>query len=103
MSRRNSLEEKKRRRAAKLFRATPPAWIDLEEYVMVRAKCSRATAKKVILSGAIRIDSHPIGFKLTKNDGKEYAPMIPAKHRDALTVVAPEFLSKLQEKEAEAA
>lgn len=103
MSRRNSLEEKKRRRAAKLFRATPPAWIDLEEYVMIRAKCSRDVAKKVILSGAIRVDSHPVGFKRVKGDRKEYAPMIPAKHRDALNVVTPEFITKFQNKDAEAA
>lgn len=92
MSRRNTNpNEKAARKISKALRNTPPSYIDLVAYVKDRTKCSTTTAKKVLLSGALRVDSHPVGFKwandpLTGNAVKILNPYLDAKHRDSIVI-----------------
>lgn len=67
MSRKNSKEAKQRRRVLKQLKNTPPGYIDLIEYVRVRSNCTAGVAEKVLLSGALMVDSHPVGYKWQKN------------------------------------
>lgn len=96
MSQRNSRENKKRRRTAKAIQrmAVRPAYIDLIEYVKVRTRCSTGTAEKVLLAGALKVDSHPVGYKwrdnpLTGKAEKVLERYIPAEHRMNIVVTNP--------------
>lgn len=90
MSRRNTLEAKAARRARKqITRGTVPAYIDLIAYVRARTNCTAGTARKVLMSGALRVDSHPVGFTREKGDVKVLAPLLDAKHRGNIQVVDP--------------
>lgn len=92
MSQKNSRENKKRRKVLKSLRAPLPAYIDLIDYVKVRTRCTTATAQKVCLSGALMVDSHPVGYKWEKR-GKESVkvldPYLPADKYSSLRVVKP--------------
>jgi hypothetical protein len=73
----------------KALRNTPPAYIDLIEYVKLRTRCTTGMAKKVLLSGALRIDSHPVGFRWEGQGGnarKVLYPFLEAKHRPNLRI-----------------
>lgn len=68
-------------------RNTPPAYIDLIEYVKVRTRCTTTMAKRVLMSGALRVDSHPVGFKILDRSGKkELDPYLPAEYRHRITI-----------------
>lgn len=92
MSRKNTdKNERAARRVAKLLRATPPEWIDLIDYVKFRTRCTTGMARKVLMSGALRVDSHPVGFKwvndpMTGESVKVLDQYIDAKHRSHITV-----------------
>lgn len=91
MSRKNSPEERKLRKIRKSLRNTPESYIDLIDYVKVRTKCSTKMAEKVLLSGALRVDSHPVGYKwsndpLTGDAAKRLDRYLPAKFRDQIVV-----------------
>ena len=93
MSRKNSRENKKRRKLLKNLRTPLPRHIDLIDYVRTRTRCTRRTAEQVLLSGALRVDSHPVGFKWEKGrDGevrKQLYPYLPAEKYDRLQIVKP--------------
>lgn len=63
MSRRNTLENKQKRRLLKALRQTPEAQVDLIAWVRQRTRCTAGTARKVLYSGVLVVDSHPIGFE----------------------------------------
>lgn len=91
MSKRNTdPEERKRRKLLKQLRATPEAYIDLIHYVRIRTNCTASMAAKVLLAGALRVDSHPVGYKwqkdLTGKSVKVLDPYLPAKYRDQIVV-----------------
>jgi hypothetical protein len=86
MSQRPILEKKKDRLIRSLDN-TPPAYIDLIDYVKMRTRCTTGMAKKVILAGSLMVDSHPIGYKLHDGDRKELHPYVDAKFRDRITIV----------------
>lgn len=88
MSARNRLVEKKKRRLIKSLRNTPPGYVDLVEYVRLRSRCSRGMAKRVILSGALTVDSHTVGFK-TIDGRKVLDQCIPAKYRNDIVIRMP--------------
>lgn len=73
------------------LRNTPPAYIDLIDYVKLRTRCSTSTAKRVLLAGALMVDSHPVGFKYYR-DQKVLDPYLPAEHRDKIVVRMPKEL-----------
>jgi hypothetical protein len=82
--------EKKKRRLIRSLRNTPPTHIDLIDYVKLRTRCTTGMAQKVILSGSIMVDSHPIGFKWEGKGGnarKVLHPYVDAKFRDRITFV----------------
>lgn len=78
---------RKAREAARIA-AGPPAYIDLIHYVKLRTRCTTGTAKRVLLAGALKMDSHPVGYKLTKKGKKILDPLISADLRDRI-VIAP--------------
>lgn len=93
MSQKNSRENKKRRKLLKNLRAPLPENIDLIEYVRTRTGCTHATAEAVLLSGALRVDSHPVGFKWEKGRKGEVVkvlqPYLPADKYSSLQIVKP--------------
>lgn len=61
MSVRNTLENKRIRRAQRAIRkGRLPAYVDLVEWVRMRANVSERTAEMVIRAGTLRVDSHPL-------------------------------------------
>lgn len=62
MSVRNTRVEKKKRKVLKALRETPPAFIDLVDYVKLRTRCTTGMAQKVIMSGALMVDETVVGF-----------------------------------------
>jgi len=92
MSRKNTDKlERAARRVAKKLRATPPESIDLIDYVKFRTRCTTGMARKVLLSGALRVDSHPVGFKwvpnpMTGESMKVIDQYIDAKHRGSIRI-----------------
>lgn len=60
MSRRNSLEEKRKRRARKLLRQTPTAYIDLVQWIRLREPMTESKALAIIKGGWIRSESHTL-------------------------------------------
>lgn len=91
MSRKNSREAKRRRRTLNSLANTPPGYIDLVAYVKTRTHCSTGMAHKVLLAGALRVDSHPVGVKSYK-DRKVLDPYLPAHLYSRLTVQMPKEL-----------
>lgn len=85
MSIKNSLENKKRRRVAKSITIGLPAYINLIEYVKDRTRCTTGTATAVLLSGAIKVDSHTVGYK-TVGGKKVLQPLLPAEMRDRIMI-----------------
>lgn len=95
MSHKNNQEAKRQRRVLNTLANTPPAYIDLIDYVKMRTRCSTVMAKKVLLAGALRVDSHPVGYKLHKNGAKELDPFLPAHLQDRIVVqMPPEFKNR---------
>lgn len=92
MSRRNSREEKKKRKVLHALRQTPPAWIDLIDYIKLRTRCTTGMAQKVILSGALMVDDTVVGFVNVEDplaEGgkrKQLVPRVPAEVRDRIVV-----------------
>ncbi len=74
--------EKKKRRLVKSLRNTPPAWIDLIDYLKLRTRCTTGKAKAALMAGVLYVDSHPIGYKWEKNQYGESVkvldPYVPA-------------------------
>lgn len=90
MSRKNSREAKAQRRLQKSIRIGLPAYIDLIEYVKDRTHCTSGTAEKLLLRGTLMVDSHPVGFKWKKINGKNQRVLdryLPAEHRTKIRVV----------------
>lgn len=90
--------EKKKARLIRSLNNTPPAWIDLIDYVKLRTRCTTGTAKKILLSGALKIDSHPVGFKWEADPMRQgevikvLYPYLDAKHRGNILIQLPEEL-----------
>ncbi len=91
------IEAKQRRRAAKaLRRQSPPAFIDLVQWLKDR-RYARTTgeANRIILAKRVMADSHPLGIKrvptlLPNQTIKEQdvvSPLIPAAHRGRIVVL----------------
>lgn len=89
MSKKNSRENKKRRKLLKNLRAPLPSHIDLIDYVQTRTRCTTATARKVLLSGALMVESHPVGFKYNSKGEKYLDPYLPTEKYSQLRVVKP--------------
>lgn len=88
MSRRNSREEKGKRRA--ITKGTTQGWIDLIDYIKLRTRCTTGEAIRVLMAGAIKVDSHPVGY-VTRKDGKRLLqPYIKSEHRNSIIVTMPE-------------
>lgn len=78
MSRQNSLEQKRARRARKLLRKELPNFIDLVIWLKQRERMSTGMALKIIHSGWIHSDSHQLKVRF-----------VPAALRDSLEVRPP--------------
>lgn len=96
MSRRNTLEAKRERRALRaLKKGKVETHIDLIEWVRMRARMSRTRAQSVILAGSLTVDSHPIGFievKGLREPLKIPQLRVPSDYRGRIQVVTPEEL-----------
>ena len=88
MGKKSRLKADTTRELRKKVRNTPPAQIDLIEYVKIRTRCSNSTARRVLLAGALMVDSHPVGFKWNK-DQKVLDRYISAEYRDRIVVRMP--------------
>ena len=79
MSARNSLEAKRARRLRRsLTKGTLPSYVNLIEWVKVRSHLSTGRARKVLMSGALKVDSHPVGYRTVK--GKKYLNVLLPAH-----------------------
>lgn len=74
--------------------------IDLIEWVRGRARMSRGRARKVILAGSLKVDSHIIGYKEAQllNGGSIKVPefQVPAEYNTRIQVVRPELFDKVE-------
>lgn len=96
MSSRNTLENKRTRRARRTLRkGRLPAYINLIEWIKMRGPFTTATARKIILSGALKVDSHVLGFE-EKNGIKVLKPLVPADLRGRIQIVLPETLRDVE-------
>lgn len=93
MSQKNSREAKKRRRVMNGFSTGTPTYIDLVEYVRLRTGCTRTIAERVLLAGALMVDSHPVGYKWERNR-KVLDPFLKAEFRDRIVVKMPKELTE---------
>lgn len=78
MSRRNSLEQKRARRARKLLRKELPNFIDLVIWLKQRERMSTGMALKIIHSGWIHSESHQLKVRY-----------VPATLRDTIEIRPP--------------
>ena len=91
MGRKSRLKADKRHRIARALREPLPSYIDLVDYVQFRTKCSRRTAIKVILAGALTVDGKPVGY-IEHKDQKVLSPFLPSGQRSKIVVETPEIL-----------
>jgi hypothetical protein len=90
------IEQKQRRRVAKLLRRTPlPAYIDLIEWLKDRGHAqTTGEAKKIILDGRVKADSHVLGIAKIPMLQPDYSVKeedvvsrhVDARHRGRITV-----------------
>jgi hypothetical protein len=99
MSKKNSREEKKKRRVINSLANTPTSYIDLIQYVRDRTNCSASMAVEVLLAGALKVDSHPVGYKW-EGPRKVLDPYLPAEYRDRIIVVMPKELKERRDADA---
>jgi hypothetical protein len=87
--------DKKVNRLRKALRNTPPAFIDLEDWLIDRKYVqTKGAARKLLLDGKVKVESHTVGrIALDVNiggddEGKKYVlyPFIPAQYRNDITV-----------------
>lgn len=87
-------------RERKARRKPLEARIDLVEWVRARSNMSRGRARKVILAGSLKVDSHIIGYRKAHliDGGGIKVPefLVPAEYGPRIRVVKPEWLSKAQ-------
>lgn len=84
-------EEKKIRKLEKALRRTPPARIDLVEWLK-RHKHAQTSgeARKLLTDGRVRIGSHVVGrVEIETSSGKEFfpVPLIPAEQGEEIIVL----------------
>lgn len=92
MSVRNRPENKRARSRRKaITKGRLPAYIDLIQWVKMRSNISTGLARKVILAGTLRVDSHTIGVVKTER-GKVFQQFVPAELRGRIQVIEPESL-----------
>jgi hypothetical protein len=97
MSHRNITDKKiaKLRRALRKSGSTVPVWIDLIHYLKLhRHAQTTGEAKKIILAGRVKADSHTLGIKrvpmLVKGKAEDVDvvdPYVPARLRASITVL----------------
>lgn len=80
-------ERRRQERLKSKVKAPLTSYIDLIGYVKLRSRVSTGMAKKVLLSGALKVNTNPVGFKYDKRGKKHLDPCIDAKWRDDLVVV----------------
>lgn len=92
MSVTNTREEKKKRRVLHALRQTPPAYIDLIDYIKLRTRCTTGMAKKVILAGALMVDDTVVGYVHVEDPAvpggkrKQLVTRVPAELRERIEV-----------------
>lgn len=92
MSARNTLEAKRARRARRtLKKGRLDCYVDLVHWVKMRSSLTTHTAIRVILAGALKVDSHTIGVK--EHQGvKFFERCVPADVAARIEIVTPEKL-----------
>lgn len=95
MSRRNTLEAKRLRRALKTMREKPPRYLSLFDYLRIRQSMSRGKAEKIIMAGCIKVDSHVVGVRVIRDDDgfqtRVVDPFVPADWRFRLRIGNPDI------------
>ena len=83
-------ERRRRERAAVKTITTQqlPRYVDLIEYVKLRTRCSTHTAEVVVMSGALRSESHKLGTKVV--DGRTVLDRyVPVERCRDIQIVSP--------------
>jgi hypothetical protein len=87
------IEEKRKRRLLKGLRNTPPAFVDLRQWIRLRVNCSNRMAERILLAEGLKVDSHPVGYKWEKDPlqraGKMIKvldPFLPVEYRDRIVI-----------------
>ncbi len=87
MSARHS-EEKAIRRLRKALRQTPECWIDLVQWLKDRRHAqTTGEAKRLLLAGKVKVESHPVGRVTLKNGEHILSPYIGARFRKDIRFV----------------
>lgn len=96
MSQRNSLANKRLRRAERSTRKPLPAYIDLIQWVRSRSSVTAGEARRIILAGTLKSGSHTIGVKELPgpNKIKVLDRFVSASHRGEIQIVMPEALNE---------
>lgn len=86
-----SLAAKRKRKLLKGLRNTPPAFIDLTDWIKLRVNCSRSMAERILLADGLKVDSHPVGYKWEKDPlgggmVKVLDPFLKAEFRDRIVI-----------------
>lgn len=84
-------QDKKIRRLRKALRRTPPAYIDLVDWLQMHGHADTAgQARDIILAGRVKRDSHTLGVEeLTLPDSSTHkivSPRVLAENRKYITV-----------------
>jgi hypothetical protein len=92
VSQRNSREAKRARRLRReITSGTHKTQIDLIQWVKARSSVTTGMAEKIIKSGALMIDSHPIGIRKV-GDRTLLVRYVPAEWSSRIQIVMPEAL-----------
>lgn len=89
MSHRPIAEKKARRLRRSITKGTLPRRVDLVQWVKIRSSCSTGQARRLIMAGSLRVDSHPVGFKILKGGHKIFDPIIDADLAPRIQIVDP--------------
>jgi len=70
---RRPIEAKQRRKVAKAFRATPPAYFDLVQWLVEHKYApTKRLARELILAKRVRKDSHVLGIATRQTLGPDF-------------------------------
>lgn len=92
MSRKNSVHQKKVRRLRRALQVSPPAYINLLEYMVDHGYApTKKEATEIILAKRVRADSHPLGVAraydpVLDREVEYVSPFVPAELRGRIVV-----------------
>lgn len=89
MSHRPIAEKKARKLRRSITKGTLPRRVNLVDWIKMRSSCTTGQARRLIMNGALRVDSHPVGYKVVRGGHKIFDPLIDADLASRIQIVDP--------------